>query len=554
MDYKKEYKYALARAKAAVKECGDDKDRIAMVESIFPELKGPDDERIIKFLKHAATLDAADELFQEYGVKHTQVIAWLNKQGKQKPAPQWMIDFLDADCRMNLGTTLDRDVYREMEGKLIAIKEFLEDQQRGSAFEEANGEEIDNADEIKPKFKIGDWVVANIYGLRSPLKIVDASDIEYRIEDTDGNSDVPKIDYLDRHYRLWDPQDAKDGDVLVTETSHKPFIFKGFLDVNHPFAPVAYCGIERWNMFYISSDPNWWTDDSFIPASAQEREQLFNAMHEKGYGWDPDRKKLEITDWSKHIKYDPNGPSPIAVESADEAEPTLNTHPKFKVGDWIVHDMSDGGSVIRRIIGMTDEHYILDGEGFNTFYFNDIENDYHLWTIDDVKDGDVLVASDGSIFIFKSVVDSACKYYVALTVYNDIKINTNVEGGYWEMSKAVRPATKEQRDLLFKAIKEAGYEWDPDKKKLEITDWSKHITSKIDEPSGITVESADEDKHFLEIHPKFKVGDKIVIKDVIGEVQITEITDGMYGTITQFGIHLFFDINVLDREAHYATK
>lgn len=35
-----------------------------------------------------------------------------------------------------------------------------------------------------------------------------------------------------------------------------------------------------------------------------------------------------------------------------------------------------------------------------------------------------------------------------------------------ETSRAVRPATKEQRDLLFSKMKEAGYEWDADKKEL----------------------------------------------------------------------------------------
>lgn len=38
MDYEKAYKEALSRAKSAINECGDNKGRIAMIESIFPEL------------------------------------------------------------------------------------------------------------------------------------------------------------------------------------------------------------------------------------------------------------------------------------------------------------------------------------------------------------------------------------------------------------------------------------------------------------------------------------------------------------------------------------
>lgn len=69
------YDDAIERAKSFQEKYGGD-----YAGYIFPELRESEDERIIKFLKHAATLDAADELFQEYGVKHTQVIAWLEKQ------------------------------------------------------------------------------------------------------------------------------------------------------------------------------------------------------------------------------------------------------------------------------------------------------------------------------------------------------------------------------------------------------------------------------------------------------------------------------------------
>ena len=36
----------------------------------------------------------------------------------------------------------------------------------------------------------------------------------------------------------------------------------------------------------------------------------------------------------------------------------------------------------------------------------------------------------------------------------------------WTSATDVKPATKEQRDMLFKKIKEAGYQWDEKKKEL----------------------------------------------------------------------------------------
>ena len=73
----KAYDEALKRVKNLENTTTEEE---ALIKYIFPELCESEDEKIIKFLKHAATLDAADELFQEYGVKHTQVIAWLEKQ------------------------------------------------------------------------------------------------------------------------------------------------------------------------------------------------------------------------------------------------------------------------------------------------------------------------------------------------------------------------------------------------------------------------------------------------------------------------------------------
>jgi hypothetical protein len=84
------------------------------------------------------------------------------------------------------------------------------------------------------------------------------------------------------------------------------------------------------------------------------------------------------------------------------------------------------------------------------------------WTIEDAKDGDVLVASDNSIFILKSVVNNDCVCYVALSTDNSITLED-----YWEVATAVHPATKEQHDLLFQKMKETGYEWDAEKKELK---------------------------------------------------------------------------------------
>ena len=74
------------------------------------------------------------------------------------------------------------------------------------------------------------------------------------------------------------------------------------------------------------------------------------------------------------------------------------------------------------------------------------------------------------------------KYYVLLS---DKGIETN---NYCEttLTKCIKPATKEERDLLFTKLKEAGYDWDGDKLRLinlkesdldEENDWMKNLNA-----------------------------------------------------------------------------
>jgi hypothetical protein len=79
-----------------------------------------------------------------------------------------------------------------------------------------------------------------------------------------------------------------------------------------------------------------------------------------------------------------------------------------------------------------------------------------LWTVQDAKDGDVLMSR--SPFIY----GKQCPYG-GLNWYTNKFIKAS---NFIFTDSPVHPATKEQRDLLFQKMKEAGYEWDADTKKL----------------------------------------------------------------------------------------
>jgi hypothetical protein len=132
----------------------------------------------------------------------------------------------------------------------------------------------------------------------------------------------------------------------------------------------------------------------------------------------------------------------------------LPVEPKFKKGDWITN-----GTFTHYIVSIVDGFYYFYGGGY--LDFGKIDGYYHLWTIEDAKDGDVLVDVYGNISIYEKCDDFDWMSYCSLGHnggFQHFKIEHENEKTY--------PATKEQRDLLFAKMREAGYQWDADKKEL----------------------------------------------------------------------------------------
>ena len=132
--------------------------------------------------------------------------------------------------------------------------------------------------------------------------------------------------------------------------------------------------------------------------------------------------------------------------------------PKFKVGDWIVHN---GNSYLIIAIAYQEGRYLFEIGGLlNWETMHNADTLYHLWTIQDAKDGDVLTVN-GRPFIYCCNDDYKGNY---CCIDSDGVFRTSLDFGF--NGKTILPATKEQRELLFSEMKEAGYEWDADEKKL----------------------------------------------------------------------------------------
>ena len=158
------------------------------------------------------------------------------------------------------------------------------------------------------------------------------------------------------------------------------------------------------------------------------------------------------------------------IKSKNEDKLTYKVAPRFKVGDWAVYNNTNVYQVkkIEYIINMIPRYELenIDGDKFSIPF----TSDYNLrkWTFNDAKDGDVLVCDDKNlktpfVAIYNGLKDNFTFSSHCFIGFNGIFY----EGEEGHDIEDIKPATKEQRDILFAKMKEAGYEWDSDNKELK---------------------------------------------------------------------------------------
>ena len=165
------------------------------------------------------------------------------------------------------------------------------------------------------------------------------------------------------------------------------------------------------------------------------------------------------------------------IEKQGEQNHVDKVESKFNVGDWITN-----GACTWRIDSIEDDMYYSNCGRFSCGGdIKSIDEQYHLWTIEDAKDGDVLCTYECDkpkiVFILKKnpivfiLKGTSRKHYVFnYHCYYNIMypcFESNFKIGCLAPNKEdVKPATEEQRNLLFQKMKEFGYEWDANKKEL----------------------------------------------------------------------------------------
>jgi hypothetical protein len=162
----------------------------------------------------------------------------------------------------------------------------------------------------------------------------------------------------------------------------------------------------------------------------------------------------------KQSEQKPQGKSALEVHQED-VDNANKVEPKFNLYDWVVTDK--GGTV--QIGAVNNGYYtIFNGMDFNMSY---VDKCWHKWTIKDAKDGDVLVSVSNQPFIYNGkFTEYTVGAYCGLNVYGVFVVEKYLKESNWTNNDNIRPATKEQRDILMKEIHRANFKWDADKKEL----------------------------------------------------------------------------------------
>lgn len=521
MDYEKKYKEALERAKRMMSQ--------KEIEYLFPELKESEDEKTRKELMDFiyVTCFPVKDL-----KKKERFLDWLEKRGEQKSAENVeskfkVGDFITNDYCLGKVIEITNDAYLldtgqgipfscvnthlwtiedANDGDVLATENFIfifkniddgngvhyycqyeiikyEDdnqfdialpqslmgrvgnsishyspatkEQRNLLFQkmkeagykwdsekkELKKIEQKSADNVEPKFHEGDWVLNNVC---YPMQIASIKDSMYIFTEGDAMS----VSFVDEHLHLWSIQDAEDGDVLIN-WNNTTFIFRAIEDETVKFH-IAYN--EKWDTIKTPStklshlglpEPQF----EFHPATKEHRNLLFQKMKEAGYEWDAQKKEVK--------------------KSTDEVAP------KFKVGNWYqcTKDFFGKGVTFDKNTAYycAKEGCLQNEYGCHIAIVKDLYDNFKLWTIEDAKDGDVLVYVTDEEDLWIMIYWSLYEPYEGHVHYHALLVNDNFsdKGTCCICIDNLKPATKEQRDLLFQKMKEAGYKWDTDKKELK---------------------------------------------------------------------------------------
>ena len=486
----KAYDEAIERAKAFNKrwqgvQAIDSELALKELKEIFTEFKESEDERIrkeiisaLKYANHKGVYD-----------KH---IAWLEKQGNKdtQVIPTFTFDdILALQCCMETVKKVqeDKDLYEKLNDLHGRVYDAYHLEKQG----ENSFVNFNEAEQEKYDFVSGQYIECR--ASFNEFK----EDNSYWFEYIGGDTYIGRSDnILNKKFHITPRQ-------LFTLFTQQHFSKEDNTN-EETNAPTGYgkyvdeCLNEASKYFFSSGEDAYSVADLFYAGVRCGKSWFENQAEQKPIVVIPKfrigdtmRTKQEATDGitggmpvvvSIDNEYYHCTNELIAIKDQDDYEfppinvkqkPTDKVEPKFKPGDWVVYYRNDHSREVLQIYDIRDDRYYFTDNVHFSWSVKECDEKSHLWTIKDAKSGDILFHSDSAsngIFIFKELL----KYEFSEKVicYCDYDSEDHFCLGEhhtccWTDAKILHPATKKQCDILFQKMKEAGYEWDANKKQLK---------------------------------------------------------------------------------------
>ena len=381
-----------------------------VAEIYFPELKESGDEKIMKFLIKCVEQPMGTDFLG--GIKKEDVLAWLEKQGEQNTSDNGIAENIKTKIIDYFDNHLMLDRCFSIGGLkndiLRIVNEAKQGEQKKSVFEMKTPEESLCID----------------------------SDTYRKIVDECIFGEQKKPDYC--HHKV---------DLSNCSEEYRKAYYDGWNNCNMQHSQcksesndVVKCLINGMKFYYEDNDE--WGTDKFSMKVKDILSWLEKQCDQKSF--DYENANIQQKDFAPKVE------------------------PRFKIGEWVVQENIG----VYKVIEICESWYeVIDAEDNHYSISFDKEYMCHSWDISDAKDGNVLVTVDDNLpFIYKGCLDpnhpNSPFAYCGIYAEGNFSSNWDEVNRRWTDVK-VQPATKEQRDLLFQKMREAGYEWDAKKKELK---------------------------------------------------------------------------------------
>ena len=219
MDYEKEYKDAIKRAKAMIEIAANQDEAMGFAITIFPVLKESEDEKIRKEIIYH--IQHCDDTIDEQTEK--RMLAWLEKQD-EKTNPYSGVSFeynghIWGMCARDNGVDilLDKQLFKHLEKQGANSATITKGNYSVTNAEVVSHPTVIDSDGCKcitasttfePIFKVGEWIIRCAEGFKHNTYLVKEVKDYYVCEDLKGRRVTFTFNDVHKNFKLWDISDA----------------------------------------------------------------------------------------------------------------------------------------------------------------------------------------------------------------------------------------------------------------------------------------------------------------------------------------------------------